>query len=115
MIPPTSRKSNGAISANSTTAVPRSDPSLRVPFRAREWREGSLIDDVAICAGTLSFMTNPVSSLQRRADLAEDVRDLRSEHREDRDRDDGDQREQKGVLDEGLALFAISKLFERAP
>src|SRR5436305_1887479 len=54
--------------------------------------------------------TSPVSSLQRGADSAEDVRHHGAEHGDDRDRDDGDQREQQRVLDEGLALLALLEL-----
>src|SRR5437764_619039 len=54
--------------------------------------------------------TSPVSSLQRGADPAEDVRLLRTENGEHRDRDDCDEREQQRVLDEGLALLALLEL-----
>src|SRR5204863_8617653 len=57
--------------------------------------------------------TSPVSSLQRGADPAEDVRHPGAEHGEDRDRDDGDQSEQQRILDEGLALLAAAEIAER--
>src|SRR6266852_5665899 len=51
--------------------------------------------------------------LQLGADLAEDLRHLMAEHGQDRDRHDGDEREQQRVLDEGLALLTLAELGER--
>src|SRR4029078_12724134 len=60
-----------------------------------------------------SGSTGMTCALQLGADLAEDVRDLRAEHRQDGDRDDGDQGEQERILDEGLALLALLELVDR--
>src|SRR6266545_3484877 len=121
MMPPTSRKSGSAMSANSTIAVPRSSDLSR-PRKRRfrvEGREGSTAGSDAasvISVRALSSMFSlSISSLQRVADPAEDVRDLGSQHRQDCDRDDGDEGEQQCVLHECLPLFAIPQLVERCP
>src|SRR5436190_21672940 len=113
MIPKSSKKRSGAISANSTSAVPRW--SRRNP--RRPWGRGSRSGACPVTGGPLrapSTTRSPFySGLQVVVDLVEDRRDVRAEQAEDAHSRDRDECQDERILHHRLTLFAIAKGRER--
>src|SRR5438105_258764 len=114
MTPNRRRKRRGAISANSTSAVPRwSRRSARRDLRGRGSRTGaSALTELLLTAASATRSSFPLL-LQVVVDLVEDRRDVSAEQAQDADSGDRDEGQDERVLHHRLTALLVAQGLER--
>src|SRR2546423_924285 len=114
MTPNRSRKRRGAISANSTSAVPRwSRRTARRDLRGRGSRTGAgAITELPLRAPSATRTSFPLV-LQAAGDLVEDRRDVGAEQAQDADSGDRDEGQDERVLHHRLTALFVAQGLER--
>src|SRR5438067_405621 len=114
MTPNRRRKRRGAISANSTSAVPRSlRTSARRDLRGRESRSGAgAITELPLRAPSAT-RTSFLLVLQVVVDLVEDRRDVGAQQAQDADSGDRDEGQDERVLHHRLTALLVAQGLER--